>query len=144
MTATGGQRVCERRAWIVLMVSAVLALLAGQTLVLSPLSIVVEPAFAAGNVPAVLGTPGLTWVLFNVFIVLVLFRNFRNGERWAWWAPRLLPVMWLFHLLFNTATVHNRVIEIIAMLGLILTCRTVFSASGGRTSRVNFTSDNPT
>lgn len=137
MTATGGQRVYERYAWIALMVSAVLGLLAGLTLVLSPLSIMIEPAFAVGNVPAILRTLGLTWVFFNVFVVLVLFRNFRKAERWAWWALWLLPVLWLFHFLFNTATVHNLIIAIITAVGLILTYRTFFTASGEQTSRVS-------
>lgn len=137
MTATGGQRVYERYAWIALMVSAVLGLLAGLTLVLSPLSIMIEPAFAVGNVPAILRTLGLTWVFFNVLVVLVLFRNFRKAERWAWWALWLLPVLWLFHFLFNTATVHNLIIAIITAVGLILTYRTFFTASGEQTSRVS-------
>jgi hypothetical protein len=101
MTATGGRRVYERYAWIVLLVSAVLGLLAGLTL---------------------------------VFIVLVLFRSFRKGKRWALW---LLPVLWLFHFLFSMATVHNLVIAIITAVGLILTHRAFFSVSGEQTSRVS-------
>jgi hypothetical protein len=137
MTATGGGRVYERYAWVVLLVSAVLGLLAGLTLVLSPLSIMVEPAFAAGNVPAILRTLGLTWIFFNVLELIVLFRNFRGGERWAWWVLWLLPILWLFHFLFNPATVHNLVIAVVTALGLILSYRAFFSASGRQPSRVS-------
>ena len=35
----------------------------------------------------------------------------------AWWALWLLPVLWLFHFLFNTATVHNLIIAIITAVG---------------------------
>lgn len=137
MAATGGQRVYERYAWIVLLLSAVLGLLAGPTLVLTPLSIMVKPAFAAGNVPAILWTIGFAWIFFNVFVALVLFRNFRGGERWAWGSLWLLPDLWLFHFLFNTATVHNLVIAIITAVGLILTYREFFSPSGEQRSRVS-------
>ena len=81
MTVSGGEKAYERYAWIILLVSAILGLLAGLTLVFAPLSIMVEPAFAAGSVPAILRGLGLTWVFFNVFVVLILFRNFRAGER---------------------------------------------------------------
>ncbi len=60
MTATSHERVYDRYAWIILSVSALLGLLAGLTLILAPLSIMVEPAFAAGSVPAVLRALGLT------------------------------------------------------------------------------------
>jgi hypothetical protein len=100
MATTGVQRVHERCAWIVLLVSAVSGLLAGLTPVLSPLSIMVESTFA------------------------------------AWWPLWLLPVLWLFHFLFNTATVHNLVIAVIAAVGPILTHHAFFSASGGQTFRV--------
>ena len=92
MAATSGEWVYERYAWIILSVSATLGLLAGLTLLLAPLSIMVEPAFAAGSVPAVLRALGLTWVFFNVLEVIILFRNFRRGEQWAWWVLWLLPV----------------------------------------------------
>jgi hypothetical protein len=93
MTATGGERAYERYAWTILLVSAVLGLLAALTLILAPLSIMVEPAFAVGNVPAILRTLGLTWVFFNVLELIVLFRNFRKEELWAWWALWLLPIL---------------------------------------------------
>jgi hypothetical protein len=41
-----------------------------------------------------------------------------------------LPVLWLFHFLVNPATVHNLVIAIVTAVGLILSYRAFFSASG--------------
>lgn len=119
---------------IILLVSAILGSLAGLTLIFAPLSIMVEPAFAAGNVPVILRTLGLTWVFFNVLEVVILFRNFRKG---AWWALWLLPLLWLFHFLFNPATVHNLVIAVVTALGLILSYRGFFSATGEQPSRVS-------
>ena len=119
-----------RVGWIILLGSASLGSLAGLTLILAPLSIMVEPAFAAGNVPAILRTLGLTWIFFNVLEVVILLRNFRAGEQWAWWALWLLPVLWVFHFLFNPATVHNLVIGVVTALGLLLSYRGFF-ASGG-------------
>ncbi len=84
MAATGGGRAYERYGWIILLVSSILGLLAGLTLTFAPLSIMVEPAFALGNVPGVLRAWGVTWVFFNVLELVILFRNFRKGERWAW------------------------------------------------------------
>jgi len=80
MVATRGGRAYERYSWITLLMSAALGLLAGPTLTFAPLSIMVEPAFAVGNVPGVLRALGLTWVFFNVFVLIVLFRNLQAGR----------------------------------------------------------------
>ena len=138
MAAIRGARGYERYGWTILLVSAILGLLAGLVLTFAPLSIMVEPAFAAGNVPGVLRAFGLTWVFFNIFVLIILFRNFRKGERWAWWVLWLLPLLWLFHFLVNPATVHNLVIAIITALGLIVSYRIFFFAtSGEQPSRVS-------
>ena len=139
MTASTAQaqRGYERYGWMILLVSAVLGLLAALVLLFSPLSIMVEPAFAAGNVPAVLRAFGLTWIFFNIFVLIILFRNFRQGERWAWWALWLLPLLWLFHFVVNPATFHNLVIGVLTAVGLILPYRTFFSASSEQPSRVS-------
>ena len=68
---------------------------------------------------------------------MVLFRGFRQGERWAWWTMWLLPLLWLSHFVFNLSTVHNLVIAIITAVGLILSFRTFFSDSGEQPSRVS-------
>ena len=107
MAATRGGRVYERYGWIILLVGAVLSLLTGLALTFAPLSIMVEPAFAAGNVPGVLRAWGITWVFFDIFALVILFKNFRKGERWAWWVLWLLPLLWLFHFLFNPFTVQT-------------------------------------
>jgi hypothetical protein len=113
-------------------------LLAGLVLTFALLSIMVEPAFAAGNVPGVLRAFGLTWIFFNIFVLIILFRNFRKGERWAWWVLWLLPLLWLIYFLVNPATVHNLVIAIISALGLIVSYRIFFSTSGEQpTTRVS-------
>jgi len=125
-----------RVGWIILLVSAILGSLAGLTLIFAPLSIMVEPAFAAGSVPAILRTLGLTWIFFNVLEVVILFRNFRRREQWARWVLWLLPVLWVCHFLFNPATVHNLVIGVVTALGLVLSYRGFF-ASGEQSSRVS-------
>jgi len=125
-----------RVGWIILLVSAILGSLAGLTLIFAPLSIMVEPAFAAGSVPAILRTLGLTWIFFNVLEVVILFRNFRRREQWAWWVLWLLPVLWICHFLFNPATVHNLVIGVVTALGLVLSYRGFF-ASEEQPSRVS-------
>jgi len=137
MTVNGGGKAYERYAWIILLVSAILGLIAGLTLLFAPLSIMAEPAFAAGNVPGVLRAFGLTWVFFNVLELIILFRNFRRGERWAWWALWLLPLLWVSHFLVNPATIHNLVIGVVAAVGLILPYRRFFSATAEQPSRVS-------
>ncbi len=106
--------------WVILLASALLGALGGVTLVVAPLSVMVEPAFAAGNVPAILRALGLTWVFFNVFVLIVLVKYFRAGERWAWWVLWLMPALWLFHFVVNPSTVHNLVIGVVTALGMLL------------------------
>ncbi len=69
----------------------------------------VEPTFAAGSVPGVLRAWVINRVFFNVFALVIPFRDFHKGERRAWWVLWLLPLLWLFHFLFNRFTVQNLV-----------------------------------
>ncbi len=69
--------------------------------------------------------------------LIILFKSFRKGEQWAWWALWLLPLLWLSHFLVNPATVHNLVIAVIMALGLILPYRRFFSTSAERSSRAS-------
>ena len=126
-----------RYGWIILLGSAVLGLLASLLITLSPTTVLFEPAFRAGNVPGVLRAWGVTWLFFNVIALVVLFRGFRRGEGWAWWTLWLLPLLWLSHFLFNPATVHNLVIAIVTAVGMTLSYRTFFTASGEQPSRVS-------
>lgn len=126
-----------RYGWIILLISAILGLLVSLVLVISPNTVLVEPDFRVGSVPGVLRAWGVTWLFFNVIALVVLFRSFRKGERWAWWTLWLLPFVWLSHFLFNPTTVHNLVIAIITAVGLILSYRPFFGASGDQESRVS-------
>jgi hypothetical protein len=126
-----------RYAWIILLISAILGLLVSLVLVISPNTVLIEPAFRVGSVPGALRAWGVTWLFFNVIALVVLFRGFRKGERWAWWTLWLLPLLWLSHFLFNPTTVHNLVIAIITAVGLILSYRAFFSTSGEQASRVS-------
>ena len=126
-----------RYGWIILLGSVILGLLVALLLTLSPNTLLGEPAFRAGNVPGALRAWGVTWLFFNVIALVVLFRGFRQGERWAWWTLWLLPLLWLSHFLFGAAPVLDLVIAIITAVGLILPYRRFFSASGEQTSRVS-------
>jgi hypothetical protein len=125
-----------RYGWIILLVSAILGLLVALLLTLSPNTVLFEPEFQAGNVPGALRAWGVTWLFFNVIALVVLFRGFRQGQRWAWWTLWLLPLLWLSHFLVNPTTVHNLVIAVITAVGLLLPYRTFFAASGEQTSRM--------
>jgi hypothetical protein len=125
-----------RYGWIILLISAILGLLLALLLTLSPNTVLFEPEFRAGNVPGALRALGITWLFFNVFTLIVLFKGFRQGERWAWWTLWLLPLLWLSHFVFNPSTFQNLVIAIITAVGLILPYRTFFSALGEEPSRV--------
>ena len=126
-----------RYAWIIILLSAVLGLLAALLLTISPTTVLFEPEFRAGDVPGALRAWGVTWVFFNVLALLVLFRGLRQGERWAWWTLWMLPLLWLSHFLVNPSTEHNLVIAIITAGGLILSYRIFFPASGEQPSRVS-------
>jgi hypothetical protein len=135
MAATKGGRAYERYSWVILLVSAVLGLLVAVVLVLSPTSILFEPAFAAGSVPGAIRAWGATWLFFNISVLVILFMGFRKGERWAWWTLWLLPLLWLTHF-FNPSTVHNLVIAVVTALGLVLSYRGFFSAPTDQRSLV--------
>ena len=137
MSASQGRRTYERYGWIIILISAILGLLLALLLTISPTTVLFEPEFRTGGVPGVLRAWGINWLFFNVFALVVLFRGFRQGERWAWWTLWLLPLLWLSHFLFNPSTVHNLVIAIITAVGLLLSYRTFFSASGEQASRVS-------
>ena len=87
--------------WIIILISAILGLLLALLLTISPTTVLFEPEFRAGDVPGVLRAWGITWLFFNVLALIVLFRGFRQGERWAWWTMWLLPLLWLSHFVFN-------------------------------------------
>ena len=125
-----------RYGGIILLVSAVLGLLASLLLIISPTTVLFEPEFRAGNVPGALRAWGVTWLFFNVFAVVVLFRGFRQGERWAWWTLWLLPLLWLSHFLVNPSTVHNLVIAVITAVGPVLAYRAFVPVSGQQPSSV--------
>jgi hypothetical protein len=126
-----------RYGWSILSISAILGLLVSLVLVVSPNTVLVEPAFRVGSVPGALRAWGVTWLFFNIMVLVVLFGGFRRRERWAWWLLWLLPLLWLSHFLFNPTTVHNLVIAIITAVGLILSYRTFFGASGEQASRLS-------
>jgi hypothetical protein len=126
-----------RYGWIVLLISAILGLLAALLITISPTTVLFGPEFRAGNVPGALRAWGIIWLFFNVFALVVLFRGFRQGERWAWWTLWLLPLLWLSYFVFDPSTVHNLVIAVITAVGLISSYRTFFPASGQQPSRVS-------
>jgi hypothetical protein len=111
---------------IIILFSAILGLLAALLVTISPTTVLFEPEFRAGDVPGALRAWGVTWLFFNVFALVILFRGFRQGERWAWWTLWLLPLLWLFHFLVNPSTVHNLVIAVITAGGLVLAYRAFF------------------
>lgn len=72
-----------RYGWIILLVSVILGLFVAMLAILSPNTLLAEPAFRAGNVPRAIRGWGVTYLFFNVIALVVLFRGFRRGERWA-------------------------------------------------------------
>ena len=115
-----------RYGWIILLVSGILGLLVALLLTLSPNTVLVEPAFRAGNVPGALRAWGVTWLFFNVIALVVLFRGFRQGERWAWWTLWLLPALWLCLFFLDTSLIGLLTLTLISVTGLLLSLRRFF------------------
>ena len=126
-----------RYGWVILLVSIILGLFVTLLVILSPSTVLAEPALRAGDVQRALRAWGVTWLFFNVIALVILFRGFRQGERWAWWTLWLLPLLWLSNFLIGEAPVLDLVIGIITAVGLILPYRRFFSASDEQTSRVS-------
>ena len=137
MTTSGSGRAYERYAWVIVFVSAILGLLAALLLTFAPNAILTEPGFRVGNAPLAIRSWGVTWIGFSVFVLVTLLRNYRKGERWAWYVLWLLPLLWLSHFILAPDTPHNLVLAIISALGLILSYRVFFPASAEQPSRVS-------
>ena len=122
-------------SWLLLL-SAAVGMLFAVIIAIAPNAILSAPGFRVGLAPLAIRFWGITWVGFSIFALVLILVPFRKGERWAWWALWLLPLLWLSHFVASLAP-HNLVLAIIGALGLILSYRTFFSSSAEPTSRVS-------
>ena len=122
-------------SWLLLL-SAAVGMLFSVILALAPNAILSDPGFRIGNAPLAIRFWGITWVGFSIFAIVLMLGPYRRGERWAWWALWLLPLLWLSHFVASLAP-HNLVLAVIGALGLILSYRKFFSSSAEPSSRVS-------
>ena len=64
----------------------------------------------------------------NLYAFLILLIPFRRGEKWAWWATWMLPiVLGVPAVLVPSITVYYLPIVAVCVLGLLLTMKDFFS-----------------
>jgi hypothetical protein len=64
----------------------------------------------------------------NLYAFLILLIPFRRGEKWAWWATWMLPIVLMVPaVLVPSITVYYLPIVAVCVLGLLLTMKDFFS-----------------
>ena len=138
MAANGSRRAYERYGWIILFASAALGFLGGVALVF--------PAFIF-RLPGsmwLIRAWGLTWVVSNVFALVVIVGPYRRGERWAWYTLWLLPLLLVgYFVIAPERTYSYLLLAFLSALGLILPYRRYFSDAEQRRSRARSTPEDP-
>lgn len=129
MAASGRARAYGRYGWMILCASALLSLL-GAVFVAFPLEASVEPETAF-----VVRSWGVTWAGFDVLALAVILGPYRRGERWAWYALWLLPLLWFSYFVLAPDVLYNLLFALLTALGLILPYRMFFSGPEGSPER---------
>ena len=118
-----------KTGWIVLLVSEAFSLFLSLMLLVSPFTIMEDPEFRLGQGLVLLRLWGGTWLALTAVALAILFTSFRRGERWAWYALWVLPLLWLSHFALAPDLIHNLVLAIVTAAALGMTYRTFFRSA---------------
>jgi len=133
-TIAKGQRAYERYGWMILAASAVLGIVSALMTTLPPISWFWDPLFTSGY--SIMGAWGLSWISFDLLALTVILVPFRRGERWAWYALWLLPLLLLAQFVLAPDLILNAVLAAIAAAGLVLPFRRFFPGAEKESPRV--------
>lgn len=124
----------ERYGWMILTTSIVLSCISALVTTLPPISWFFDPIYESAY--PIMGAWGVTWMGFNLYALLMTLIPFRRGERWAWYALWLLPLLLLSQFVLAPDLIFNALLAIIAAVGLVLPYRRFFPGSEKETPRV--------
>jgi cell division protein FtsW (lipid II flippase) len=130
-----------RYGWVILFAGAALGIF-GSVALLFPS----DPSLLPSDprVPWLTRAWGITWVGFNILALAVIVGPYRRGERWAWYALWLLPLLLLSYFVLAPHISMNLVLAIFtAAFGLILPSRRYFSDTEQPPSGVRSTPEDP-
>jgi hypothetical protein len=128
------ERAYERYGWVILSVSALLGIFAAVLTTVPPLYVFSNSAFEGTY--SIMGALGTALVGFNIFALIITLIPYRRGERWAWYALWMLPLMWVSQFAF-LPDVSYLVLTLLTTVGLVLPYRRFFSGSQAESSRVS-------
>jgi hypothetical protein len=77
----------------------------------------------------IMTTLSIATIGFFLFAVVTIVIPYRRGERWAWFALWMLPLLWLSQFVLSPDLSYYLVLAIISTVGLILPYRRFFSGS---------------
>jgi hypothetical protein len=139
MAVNGTWRAYGKYGWMILFASAALGIFGGVALMFPS-----DPTSQSARVLWLMSAWGITWVGFNILALAVIVGPYRRGERWAWCALWIVPLLFVgFFLVASERTYSHLVLAILSALGLILPYRWYFSDPGQQSSRVRSTLEEP-
>ena len=118
------ERAYEGYGWMILSASALLGIVASLVATIPPLYVFSSPAFA-GAYP-IMGALGTALVGFNVFALVMTLIPYRRGERWAWCALWMLPLLWVSQFVLSPGPTYL-MLAALTTVGLLLPYRSFFS-----------------
>ena len=122
------ERVHERLGWMLLAAGAVLGVLAAAITTFPPPYWFAEPDLR--DLALVMAGWSITWAGFNAFALLVALIPYRRGERWAWYALCMVPLLWLALFALSPDRPFYLVPAGVTAAGLLLPFRMFFPGPG--------------
>ena len=121
------ERAYERYGWVLLSVSTLLGIFAALITTMPPISWFWDPLYTSAY--SIMGAWGVSWVGFELFALVTILIPFRRGERWAWYALWMLPLMWVSQFFFSPDLAYL-MLAALTTAGLLLPLRRFFPGPG--------------
>ena len=120
------ERPHEKYGWLTLAVSAIFGIGAAVVIAAPSYYVLTDPLYR--DFYPVIVAWGIALVGFNVLALVLALIPFRKGERWAWFALWVLPLLWLSLFALAPDLPLYLALALVTSAGLILPYRRFFSA----------------
>ena len=139
MAWSGRAEAYGRNAWIILFATAALGIFGGVSVMVPT-----NPTYQLPSVIWIIRAWGITWIGFNILALVLIVGPYRRGERWAWYALWLMPLLLIGYFVLSPELTMYLVLAILtAALGLLLPYRRYFPDADQQPSRVRSAPENP-